>query len=283
MWRFLTHCAAFDWHPSPLSAAGWGCGEIFWHQFRFFTPGGAAVEYRVNRCYYVLFFWGGKWDVFHMASFQSFPRNFLHNVHLFTSFSRHAEPGSLFSGAEIDVHVIRHNLLPKVSHRTDDVNYFAILIFGLDSVGMDISVSRSVAVVWSRLKTQTIECLAMKFGTDIHFCTVVVSMSLSGHFCVSLYCSVFLVCFCACRPVCFPSITSITPLAPSLVPLTWVFSAFFHLHPLNSLVSVLVIRHLLCLPTFLFSYLFLIFFIVEIQSYLWWTGLQIDVLILVIY
>lgn len=81
MWRFLTHCAAFDWHPSPLSAAGWGCGEIFWHQFRFFTPGGAAVEYRVNRCYYVLFFWGGKWDFFHMASFQSFPRNFLHNVH----------------------------------------------------------------------------------------------------------------------------------------------------------------------------------------------------------
>lgn len=59
----------------------------------------------------------------------------------------------MFSGAEIDVHVIRHNLLPKVSHRTDDVNYFAIFIFGLDSVGMDISVSGSVAVVWSRLKT----------------------------------------------------------------------------------------------------------------------------------
>lgn len=71
----------------------------------------------------------------------------------FTSFSRHAEPDRLFSGAEIDVHVIRHNLLPKVSHRTDDVNYFAIFIFGLDSVGMDISVSGSVAVVWSRLKT----------------------------------------------------------------------------------------------------------------------------------
>lgn len=44
----------------------------------------------------------------------------------------------MFSGAEIDVHVIRHNLLQKV-----------ILIFGLDSIGMDISVSGSVAVVWS--------------------------------------------------------------------------------------------------------------------------------------
>lgn len=125
----------------------------------------------------------------------------------------------MFSGAEIDVHVIRHNLLPKVSHRTDDVNYFAILIFGLDSVGMDISVSGSVAVVWSRLKTQTIECLAMKFGTDIHFCTVVVSMSLSGHFCVSLYCSVSLVFLCLSS-----SLLSLHhlhhPLAPSLVPLT---------------------------------------------------------------
>lgn len=153
MWRFLTHCAAFDWHPSPLSAAGWGCGEIFWHQFRFFTPGGAAVEYRVNRCYYVLFFWGANemfftWQVSSLSQ-ETFCITFTH----FTSFSRHAEPDRLFSGAEIDVHVIRHNLLPKVSHRTDDVNYFAILIFGLDSVGMDISVSGSVAVVWSRLKT----------------------------------------------------------------------------------------------------------------------------------
>lgn len=181
-------------------------------------------------------FFGGANEIFFTwqvssLSQETFCITFTH----YTSFSRHAEPGSLFSGAEIDVHVIRHNLLQK-----------AILIFGLDSVGMDISVSRSVAVVWSRLKTQTIECLAMKFGTNIHFCTVVVSMSLSGHFCVSLYCSVFLVCFCACRPVCFPSITSITPLAPSLVPLTWVFSAFFHLHPLNSLVSVLVIRLDIC-------------------------------------
>lgn len=226
MWRFLTHCAAFDWHPSPLSAAGWGCGEIFWHQFRFFTPGGAAVEYRVNRCYYVLFFWGGKWDVFHMASFQSFPRNFLHNVHLFTSFSRHAEPGSLFSGAEIDVHVIRHNLLPKVSHRTDDVNYFAIFIFGLDSVGMDISVSGSVAVVWSRLKThKRLNVLLWNLAPIFIFVRWLCR-------CHCLVTSVFLsivqfpLCFCACRPVCFPSITSITPLAPLLVPFTWVVSAF---------------------------------------------------------
>lgn len=152
----------------------------------------------------------------------------------------------MFSGAEIDVHVIRHNLLPKVSHRTDDVNYFAILIFGLDSVGMDISVSRSVAVVWSRLKTQTIECLAMKFGTDIHFCTVVVSMSLSGHFCVSLYCSVFLVCFCACLLVCFPSVTPITLWLLRSSPSPEFSPSFFHLHPLNSLVSVLVIQLDIC-------------------------------------
>lgn len=131
-------------------------------------------------------FFGGANEIFFTwqvssLSQETFCITFTH----YTSFSRHAEPGSLFSGAEIDVHVIRHNLLQK-----------AILIFGLDSVGMDISVSRSVAVVWSRLKTQTIECLAMKFGTDIHFCTVVVSMSLSGHFCVSLYCSVSLVFLC---------------------------------------------------------------------------------------
>lgn len=181
------------------------------------------------------------WQVSSLSQ-ETFCITFTH----FTSFSRHAEPDRLFSGAEIDVHVIRHNLLPKVSHRTDDVNYFATLIFGLDSVGMDISVSRSVAVVWSRLKTQTIECLAMKFATDIHFCTVVVLMSLSGHFCVSLYCSVFLVCFCACLLVCFPSVTPITLWLLRSSPSPEFSPSFFHLHPLNSLVSVLVIQLDIC-------------------------------------
>lgn len=35
----------------------------------------------------------------------------------FTLFSEHAEPDSLFSGAGIDVHVIRHNLLPEAESR----------------------------------------------------------------------------------------------------------------------------------------------------------------------
>lgn len=85
-------------------------------------------------------FFGGANEMFFTWQVSSLSQEtFCITFTRFTSFSRHAEPDRLFSGAEIDVHVIRHNLLPKVSHGTDDLNYFAILIFGLDSVGMDIS------------------------------------------------------------------------------------------------------------------------------------------------
>lgn len=218
-------------------------------------------------------FFGGANEMFFTWQVSSlFQETFCITFTHYTSFSRHAEPGSLFSGAEIDVHVIRHNLLQK-----------AILIFGLDSVGMDISVSGSVAVVWSRLKThKRLNVLLWNLAPIFIFVRWLCR-------CHCLVTSVFLsivqfpLCFCACRPVCFPSITSITPWLLRSSPSPEFSPSFFHLHPLNSLVSVLVIRHLLCLPTVLFSYLFLIFFIVEIQSYLWWTGLQINVLILVIY